>query len=83
MTRMTQSEYDNLYVRALNSLRVRAKRTTMKIGEPYWTNDGVRLVDIDGVPWADELVFKEAWGEQSAQRVLTKHRATAGRASSR
>jgi hypothetical protein len=83
MTRMTQSDYDDLYKRALNSLKLRAKKSKTKFGEPYWTDDGVRLVEIDGVPWPDEVVFKEAWGELSAKRVMEKRRTAAWKASGR
>lgn len=75
MTLLTRAAYDKLYMRALNTLKVRERKTGKKIGEPYWTRDHMRLVEIGGVPHTDQLVFKEAWGEHSARRLLGKYTA--------
>ena len=69
MTLVTQEEYENLYNRALNAIRRRAKRNGNQIGEPYLTSEGVRFVNIDSADCNDELVFRKAWGNESAERI--------------
>jgi hypothetical protein len=32
-----------------------------QIGSPYHSHDGVRFVQVDNFPWADDAVFEEIW----------------------
>ena len=72
---MTGAKYEELYLRALAALRKRAKKTGKMPGEPYWSDTGVRFVQIGDLPYDDERVFREAWGDHSAESILGKRSA--------
>ena len=75
MTLLHHEEYENLYNRALKAIRRRAKRNGNQIGEPYLTSEGERFVNIDSADCNDELVFRKAWGNESAERIMRRRNA--------
>ena len=76
---MTGAKYEELYERALIALKKRAKKTGTSPGEPYWSEHGVRLVNFGDSQYDDERVFLEAWGEHSAQSIMSKRSVGSGK----
>ena len=70
---MKAEKYEELYGRALTVLKKRGKKTGKVPGEPYRTDADGRLVDIDNISYSDDRVFREAWGEYSAEAIFRKH----------
>ena len=66
---MTAEEYETQYQDALRECRTHSKR----VGTPYRTHGGIRSVHINGFPCIDRLVFKEAYGEQLADKIMWEY----------
>jgi len=62
---VTKKEYDQESVHALDYLVKHGHR----VGSPYVSRDGVRVVRVDNFPWADDAVFEEAWGKEQATAI--------------
>jgi hypothetical protein len=62
---VTKKEYDQEYIHALDYLVQQGHR----VGSPYVSRDGVRVVRVDNFPWTDDAVFEEAWGKEQATAI--------------
>ena len=63
---MDDKEYEYTYQEALHELRSRG----IEVREPCLTHDGIRTIHVGNFPCTDELVFKEAWGEDAAKDIM-------------
>jgi hypothetical protein len=62
---VTKKEYDQEYIHALEYL----VRQGHRVGSPYHSCDGIRVVRIDNFPWTDDVVFEQVRGKEIAAAI--------------
>jgi hypothetical protein len=62
---MTEQDYQSRYQEAFEELKARGVR----VGEPFFTHDGLRVVRVSNFPYTDHAVFAEVWGKQTADSI--------------
>ena len=65
---MTEKEYEQQYSEALAELRSRGST----VASPYTPPGGIREVRIDSFRRTDRLVFEKAWGQEIAEKIMSK-----------
>ena len=63
---MKSDNYEKAYRDAREALYLRGK----KVGRQIYGQDGLRYCLVGGLPLTDREVFKEAWGEATADVIL-------------
>ena len=67
---MTLEEYERLYAEALDVVRTKIGR----VGEPDIALAGGRLLHIGPILCNDEMVFRLAWGKETARDIVAQRR---------
>jgi len=70
--RLSREDYEYRYAEALAI--VRSKTTHEIVGQPSISHTGLRLVQVGGVLYNDEMVFTLAWSRETARDIIGQYR---------
>jgi hypothetical protein len=72
--RITLEEYERLYTEALDVVKTKISR----VGESDIALTGGRLLHIGPILCNDEMVFRLAWGKETARDIVAHRRSSRG-----